>query len=907
MIETYSPLSSRVKTYQVVSDQTPEFAIAENPLLENFLEQYYISQDYQGGPVDIGENIDQYLKIDNLTKDVISGLVETASSIDTIDDTITVATNTKGFPNQWGLLKIDNEIITYTGVTTNTFTGCVRGFSGITSYHAPQDAKNLQWTDSIAASHESGSTVQNLSALFLQEFYDKLKAQYTPGLEGVPLSPSLDVNNFIKESRSLYESKGTDESFKILFKALFGLEPKINDLEKYLIKPSYANYLRRQSFAVQVVSGDPNKLVGQTLYQDNEPGNPLVNQASGPISEVGQIRDDFYRVSVFIGYDDRDLIQGSFVVPGRTQAIGHIGLGATVITVDSTIGFGQTGTIEVGVSTETDYQKLEYTEKTINQFIGVTTTTKDIISTRNIFTPTIVYGYEDNDTSKPVNMKITGVLSEFDSLQDLYGLSETSKINVKNLGRFITNPQVEKTFEQIFFNSWVYNTSARYLIEDLTGSTFTLKGAIDKSSLKTGDSIELLVRNTETVAASPLVITYVNVANNSISVQGTFATTPGFSYDIRRIQEKATSTIVPIVGGQNQILSSVSNTYILDAKYSESTKKEGYVASNSIPSYPIDTDKVHALLENPSVSGGSWDGYQSLSNRYTTISFPQDVPFRTGEEIAYVPVGSTTPIGGLENDSYFVEVLAQKNKIRLYPSRSFIPSGIAVEFAPPDQTTGIHDFVRVEQARKSIFPGRTLKRFVLEQDLTKGKQQKTTSERTLDGNTGMLINGVEITNYKSDKYIYYGPLKALDIVNAGTGYDVLNPPQIIIENNISGINTAFGRLSIGGTVTDVLIDPVDFEIKKVISIDIHGGNGGGAKAQGVTELAYREFTFNAKSFYACGNIDPLDGKGGRFIMDKPHYYRSGDRVIYRANNNNLVGLHTVTNAGIDTCLVEGQS
>ena len=47
MIETYSPLSSRVKTYQVVGDQTPEFAKAENPLLEEFLKQYYISQEHQ--------------------------------------------------------------------------------------------------------------------------------------------------------------------------------------------------------------------------------------------------------------------------------------------------------------------------------------------------------------------------------------------------------------------------------------------------------------------------------------------------------------------------------------------------------------------------------------------------------------------------------------------------------------------------------------------------------------------------------------------------------------------------------------------------------------------------------------------------------------------------------------------
>ena len=907
MIETYSPLSSRIKTYQVVGDQAPEFAIAENPLLEDFLQQYYISQEYQGGPIDIAENIDKYIKLDNLTKDVISGNVSLASSISITDDIVTVSTDTKGFPQEWGLLKIGDEIITYSGVTTNTFTGCVRGFCGIETYHALHNAENLKWTQTTASSHNSGSAIQNLSSLFLHEFYDKLKAQYSPGLEGVQLSPELDVNNFIKEARSLYESKGTNESFKILFKALFGLEPKINDLEKYLIKPSYANYLRRESFAIQVVSGDPNKLVGQTLFQDNEPNNRIVNAASGPISEVVQIRDDYYRLSVFVGYDDRDLIEGSFVVPGRSQVIGSVGLGATVITVDSTIGFGQTGTIEVGVSTETDYMRLDYTEKTVNQFIGVTTTSKDIISTKNIYTPTFVYGYEDNDLTKPVIMKITGVLSQFNSLQSLYGLSMSSRVNVKNLGRFVTNPQTNKSYEQVFFNSWIYNTSARYIIDDLSGSTFTIKGNIDKSSLKVGDKIELLVRNTETIAASPLIVTYVNVTNNSISVSGIFTTTAGFEYDIRRIQEKATSTIVPIIGGQNQLLGDVSNAYVVDAKNSESGIKEGFVASNSIPTYPIDSDKIHATLTNPTVSGGSWGGYNTLTNKYSIISFTSDVPFRTGEEIAYVPVGSTIGIGGLDADSYFVEVLSQKNKIKLYPSRSFIPSGISVEFAPPSLTTGIHDFVRVEQARKSIFPGRTLKRFILSQDLTKGTQQKTTSERTLDGNTGMLVNGVEITNYKSDKYIYFGPLNSIDIVNSGTGYDVLNPPSISIENSSTGINTAYAKVAIAGTVMDVLIDPVDFEVKKVVSVDIHGGNGTGAKAQAVTELAYRKFTFNAKSFYNGGNIEHADQNNGRFIMDKPHYYNDGDRVIYSSNNNSVIGLHTATAVGFDTSLVEGQS
>ena len=906
MIETYSPLSTRVKTYQLVADQAPEFAVAENPLFEKFLEQYYISQEYQGGPVDLAENIDKYIKIDNLTKEVISGSVSLASSITSTDDIITVSDNTKGFPKKHGLLKIGDEIITYTGITTNSFTGCVRGFSGITTYHQAGDPKNLEWKQTTAASHNSSSYVQNLSALFLKEFYDKLKSLYAPGFQGVALSPSLDVNNFIKEARSLYESKGTDESFKILFKALFGLEPKINDLEKYLIKPSYANYLRRESFTVETVSGDATKLIGQTLFQDADPNNPLVKSASGPISEVVSIRDNYYRLSVFIGYDDRDLIQGTFVVPGRTQVIGKIGMGATVLTVDSTIGFGQTGNIQVGLASDAYYQELSYTEKTVNQFIGVTTTAIEIPSTTNVFTPTVVYGYEDNDTTKPVEMRITGVLRDFESTQSLYGLSGESRIKVKNLGRYVTNPRSSRTYEQIFFNSWIYNTSARYKVKDISGSTFTLDGYIDKSSLKVGDTVDLLVRDNlaaETIVANNLVVSYVNISNNSVSIQGSYTISPSLDYDIRRVQNKATSSSVPIIGGQNQVLSDISNTYVLDFNKSESGKQEAYVASNSIPSYQIDTDKIHADLTNPTVSGGNFQSYNSLTNKYSVISFSSPVPFKTGDEISYIIGPGSDPIAGLEKDSYFVEVLTPNNKIKLYPSRSFIASGLAQEFTPPT-TSGYHDFVRVEQARKSIFPSRVLKRFVLEQDLEAGSNQVTSSDQTLDGNTGILVNGVEINNYKSDKFVYYGPLKSLNIVNSGRNYDVLNPPSITIEDNTTGINTAFGRVAVGGTLTDVLIDPVDFEIKKVISVDVHGGNGSNAKAQAVTELYYRKFAFNAKSFYDGGTIDWMSD---RIILDKPHYYNTGDRILYSPNNNNVLGLHTTAAAGIDTCLIKNQS
>ena len=40
---------------------------------------------------------------------------------------------------------------------------------------------------------------------------------------------NLDVSNFIKNSKSLYQLKGTEESFRILFNVLYNETPKILD------------------------------------------------------------------------------------------------------------------------------------------------------------------------------------------------------------------------------------------------------------------------------------------------------------------------------------------------------------------------------------------------------------------------------------------------------------------------------------------------------------------------------------------------------------------------------------------------------------------------------------------------------------------------------------------------------
>ena len=153
MIQT--GIESRVKIQDIISNQLPEFILDESPKAV-FLKQYYISQEYQGGPVDLTDNLDQYLRVDNLKPEVIVDSAILSNDITSTSNTIEVS-STKGFPNEYGLLKIDDEIITYTGITSNTFTGCVRGFSGISEFDQNYVNKDLVFTTSTATSHKSNA------------------------------------------------------------------------------------------------------------------------------------------------------------------------------------------------------------------------------------------------------------------------------------------------------------------------------------------------------------------------------------------------------------------------------------------------------------------------------------------------------------------------------------------------------------------------------------------------------------------------------------------------------------------------------------------------------------------------------------------------------------------------------
>ena len=212
-----------------------------------------------------------------------------------------------------------------------------------------------------------------------------------------------------------------------------------------------------------------------------------------------------------------------------------VSVGSSIVSVDSTVGFAQTGYVLCGINSIT------YSSKSVNQFFGCTNITENIGIGSDVRADETIFGYEDGDLEKRVDLRITGVLSEFKTISDISSVSEGERIFVKNVGESIPNPSTSRSYKQVFANSWIYNTSSRYQITEINGSTLVLGSSIDKSSLKVGDKAEILSRNSENVEVSLVQITNIDVASNAVIVSGISGFTPvlGLHYDLRRKLNKA--------------------------------------------------------------------------------------------------------------------------------------------------------------------------------------------------------------------------------------------------------------------------------------------------------------------------------------------------------------------------------
>jgi hypothetical protein len=349
------------------------------------------------------------------------------------------------------------------------------------------------------------------------------------------------------------------------------------------------------------------------------------------------------------------------------------------------------------------------------------------------------------------------------------------------------------------------------------------------------------------------------------------------NYDIRRIQKKATSfsSLTPLKYGNNKINSDILNVYNDD-------DERLYVASNSLPSYPIDPE-----IYSYNASGILNTSYNPETEKYSVLEFNDIVSFLTGDRIYYRFTDS--PIEFLEERDYYVQVLDNKREIRLYSSISLIGSSDYLEFSNINGILpeGTHTFILFEQKDLVISPQKLLRKFSINPEIGEDGQNEV-----IPGPIGMLVNGVEILSYKTDDKIYYGPLDSVKILNSGDDYDVINPPLLEFSSGNAKLQPV-----VTGSIKRIFVDLQTFDIDVNVNINLTGGNGSGAEFEPIIVPFQREIEFDARQISEGGGVD-FELETISFLF--PHGLINGQVIIYDKNDNAELGIGTYFGENFET-------
>ena len=835
----------RVKFQEIVSSQIPRYVREDFPLLTNFLEQYYVSQEHQGGPVDIINNIDQYVKVEELCNLVTETTLD--EDLDYVERDVTVK-STLGFSETNGVIKIDNEIIFYESKTDTVFQNCSRGFSGITTYVTTGSPDELTFSQTEVDEHITGTKVQNLNVLFLQQFFTKLKTQFTPGFQDRSFFKGLDARNFIFNSDSFYSSKGTDQSYEILFRALYGEDVEIIKPSQFLFTPSNADYRVTQDFVVESLQGDPLQLKNLTIFQ-KETG------ARGSVTNVQVIPYDkfqFYQISIDGGFSrDTDVagsIFGEFKPNPLTRLLEPVSVGATVINVDSTIDFPEFGNIVVD-NVDDEEVSIAYSGKTANQFFN-TTVLHDLPKKTDVKFDSYSFAYVGISTSEEIRVRFTSTLKDFKQDQSTYFFKKDDTIQIKSLG-------LESVGKKA--NNWFTNVKSKFkiaetIVVDANNFTYQHKFLVD-SLLKEGYSVRYenfdgtvsILGEVKTVSsASDVTIQY----SQQLPLSGEFF--------IENELLKGDSSKHPYI---SNFVANTQNTY---------TKFNGdvLVASNSIPNF----DGVATnTIDNKITFSASLLSTDVLTLPTNPTNLP-DHGLYTGETVYFESNGDG--FQGISSATYFIERVNESN-IKLARSKADLAKGTYLTFNGSVTNASI---TLLESYKKNIEPQGLYRQITT--PLVRNKTYKTES-----GHTGIFINGVELLNYKSSNNVYYGNIESLIVTAGGSDYDIINPPILSIKDEVgtgaTGITNVLGNL--------VRFEVIDTGMGYINppTISISGGNGSGASAEP------RMLSIKHENSFIGNSPDEVKLTTNEINFKSDHKYVNGEGILYEPRSTKVVvGLTT---------------
>ena len=151
---------------------------------------------------------------------------------------------------------------------------------------------------------------------------------------------------------------------------------------------------------------------------------------------------------------------------------------------------------------------------------------------------------------------------------------------------------------------------------------------------------------------------------------------------------------------------------------------------------------------------------------------------------------------------------------------------------------------------------------------------------TEPGKTGVLINGVELLNYKSLQTLFYGSIDKVELEAEGSGYDIINPPSLDITDS-AGVG-ATGICAVKGALERMEIVDSGFDYLDRPFITITGGNGKGAAAEVNMRSVVHSVSFDATNNGTSGDVYIQAGSASTSLIgfSTYHKFRDYEKVIY---------------------------
>jgi hypothetical protein len=361
-----------------VDSTLPNYITENYARFVTFMERANESDERLGFGQNLLQNLQKYRDLDTYQDGVIEyGVL--AADLDIDEEEEIELESTFGFATLNGIILINDEVINYREVKGNKLLGLQRGCA--TTTVLPTFTSNGQYTDSVPAAHLKGSSVKNISVLFLVAMGQSLSDSFSNNISFRRINENIDKSILLENLKDFYQSKGSKLGIKALFKMFFAEnDVDVNYPGDRMIEPSSSTYVERQIIrTIPVPEIFCNPYENYVTPEDTMGSELVLKSYLDPHIEYGKTFLNYvatypYKSEVqYTIYVDEDFLTGDFITNPNTILTRNLNtLGTTptdlrdifTITVESTLGFPDKGILFV------ENEAIEYDGKSENQFFN---------------------------------------------------------------------------------------------------------------------------------------------------------------------------------------------------------------------------------------------------------------------------------------------------------------------------------------------------------------------------------------------------------------------------------------------------------------------------------------------------------------------------------------------------------